>query len=190
MAVVVDNKDHTVDELSALFDEIEVGKNLDVEKASDYGTASTGNLRPFADRCEDVKAMMGHESVKEDREIETDVVVSEPTPPVEAQPEPDLELESTPKENKDNPLGFHGEDLLAFQKIAEKYPTFVLSHQSQAFREFYRFKVRALKSLLTSYPLLDLKDMDKEILSIKSKFQGSCMEKSFRVDECKTLERS
>jgi hypothetical protein len=123
--------------------------------------------------------MMGHEPVTEDApetESEPDIV-SEP-PLVEAQPEPDLELESKPREapsmNEDNPLGLNSVDLLAYQKITEKHPDkFVLYDGSQAFKEFYRFKVRALKSLLTSYPVLDFKDMDKEILSIKMKYQSS-----------------
>jgi hypothetical protein len=110
-------KEHTVDELSALFDEIEVGKNLDVEKPSDYGTASTtGNLRPFADRCADVRAVM--QTVVEPEPVTEDAPEIEPEPesepvavesaPIEAQstptPEPDEELdlasEPEPKQNE------------------------------------------------------------------------------------------
>jgi len=223
----MDNKDHTVDELSALFDEIEVGKNLDVEKSSDYGTASTGNLRPFADRCEDVKAVMKTvmepEPVTDDApETETETETETPddkSTPVEAQPTPepdkesDLETKPEPakddaftetinesirdavgngdyvraddlidirsakrKENKmnDNPLELSEEDLSAYHKIQEKYPgKFVLYDGGQAFKAFYRFKIRALKSILTSYPVLNVRDMDKEILGIRTKYQGT-----------------
>lgn len=191
MVIAVDNKNHSADELSALFDEIEVGKNLDVEKPSNYETASiSGKLRPFSDRCADVKAVMEHEpipdpycdgafegSTETETETETEPVV-EPAPPVEASPEPDLDLElpeskETPMSN-DNPLNLSDEDLQAYHKIKSKYPgKFELYDGGQAFKSFYRYKIRALKSILTSYPVLDIKDMNKEILGINTKYQGN-----------------
>ncbi len=64
-------------------------------------------------------------------------------------------------------------DLKAYQQIQKKYSQFVLYDGSQAFKEFYRYKVRSLKGLLTSYPVLDIMDMNKEILSIRTKYQIS-----------------
>ncbi len=183
----VDNKPQSVDELSALFDEIEVGSNLDEEKTSDYGAASTDEtLRPFADKVEDVKAMMEPESP-----LETKAPELEPEPEVAVKPEPEVIIEPdpapvsepepssepiAPKEEpqmvssdfseEPNPLGLTGQDLRAYELISQKYPQFKLSG-GHAYREFYCYKVRSLKYLLTRHGLLPVADMTKEIENIK-----------------------
>lgn len=179
MASTVDNKPHSVDELSALFDEIEVGSNLDVEKPSDYGSASTDEtLRPFADKVADVRAIMESEPPLEEKapepepEPEPEVVAeteSQPEVTIESEPSPELVV---PKEDSQmvssdlNPLGLSGDNLRAYELIHQKYPQFQL-HDSHIFNEFYRFKVQALKIMLTRYGLLPLADMKKEIENIK-----------------------
>jgi len=180
MAVAVDRKQHTIDELSNLFDEIDIEKNLDAEESSKSSKQSemastAGKLRPFSDKCEDVKAVMEHESVTDEApEIEPEIepeIVSMPDviselEPKEGEPEMILSEES-------NPLGLTGENLRAYELIQQKHPQFQLYDGSQAFKDFYRYKVRSLKSILTSYPVLNFKDMDKEILGIHTKYHGS-----------------
>ena len=180
--VTVDNKPHSVDELSALFDEIEVGSNLDIEKSSDYVATSTKEtLRPFADRVADVKAVMEPEPAikSEDKapepEIEPEVepdseVVIESALKTEPEPssEPVISMESPMISNdSDNPLDLTGHNLRAYKLIHQKYPQFQLYDGSHAFKEFYRYKVQSLKNLLTRYGILPLDDMKKEIENIQ-----------------------
>ena len=192
MANTTIDKPHSVDELSALFDEIEVGSNLDVEKSPDYGAASTDEtLRPFADKVADVRAIMEPEPVMEEEvkapeidpepEVENTLEKAEPEP--ESEPEPSPEPQSRQSrieeavENGDyvkaqdiqderNPLGLTGQDLRAYGLIQKKYPQFQL-HGTRIFNEFYRYKVQALKIMLTRYGLLPLADMKKEIENIQ-----------------------
>ena len=176
MAVAIDKKQHTIDELSDLFDEIDVGKNLDIEESShDDTTSTTGKLRPFADKCEDVKAVMEHELVKDDApEIEFEpVILEEPEVVTENEQIKQAVEDGADIQESKNPLGLTGENFRAYELIQKKYPDFQLYDGRQAYKDFYRFKVRALKSVLTSYPVLDIKDMNKEIASIRIKYQGS-----------------
>lgn len=197
--VTIDRRDHPIDELSALFDEIDVGGNLDADNPSDYGTASTkDNLRPFNDRVEDLHAVMEHEPDPEpeitkdspEREAETEPKDEKPEPepdfdpsefePEEpkSEPEPTLEPELTSaasdvKEDGDpNPLGLNDIDLRAYHAIQKKYPQFQVYDGTHAFREFYRYKIKALKSALTSFPVLPLSDMRKELEAIKTQHKS------------------
>lgn len=181
--IAVDNKNKTVEELSALFDHVPSGPNLDTEKPADYGAGSVSDsLRPFADVCEDVQATMEPEpELNDDQEA-----------PVESQDEPIVNPEVLTKPEDENaliaaaileepqekgecamgnPLEFSGHDLKAYQEISKKYPEFTLFDGSQAFKDFYRYKVRILKSLLTSFPLLNVKDMTKEVAKIRVNHQ-------------------
>ncbi len=176
------DKPHSVDELSALFDDIEIGSNLDVEKSPGYGVSSTTEtLRPFADKVADVKAIMEPEP-----EPEPELVKFEPVPEATKEPEPKPQLEPSsepqPKikeavengdyvkaqdiQNEANPLGLSGNNLKAYQQIQQKYPQFKLCHSSE-FKEFYQYKVQSLKNLLVRYGVLPLDDMKKEIENIQ-----------------------
>ncbi len=187
--VVVDNKPQSVDELSALFDEIEVGSNLDEEKSSDYGAASKDETpRPFVDKVADVKAIMEPEPPLEKApkiEPASEAVVepeSKPQQEIIVEPEPSPEL-IVPKEepqmvssdcsdcsdcsDSDNPLGFTGDNLRAYKLISQKYPQFNLYNGDKEYKEFYRYKVQSLKYLLTRHGLLPVADMKKEIENIQ-----------------------
>jgi len=172
------NKPHSVDELSALFDEIDVGSNLDVEKPSDYGSSTKETVRPFDDKVDDVKAIMEHEPPVENTKkiTEPEPVVEpkielelEPVVVVKTKPEPEPKLEvvaESHSENNENPLDLVGVNFQAYKVIQEKYPQFQLYNGSQAYKEFYRYKVQSLKNLLTRYGVLPLDDMKKEIENI------------------------
>ena len=158
--------DASVDELSALFG-VDINKNLDADKSSDYGIPSnSGSLRPFVDRCEDVKCIMEEEPVTENKSE------SEPEPEPEPQTkEPALSEDGSSSSNaevknmstNDNPLELTGDNLRAYHDIKKNFPQFQLYDGSQAFQDFYRHKVKQLKGLLASFPLLDIDDMQKEI---------------------------
>lgn len=191
MASTTIDKPHSVDELSALFDEIEVGPNLDAEKSPDYGVSTNENLRPFADRVADVKAVMEPEP-----EIETEMELSGPAlkpvaigdtaPEDKNEPESVIEPELEPKPSPEpvtpkeepqmvssdfsddsNPLKFTGENLRAYTLIKQKYPQFQLYNGDPQFKEFYQYKVQSLKYLLTRHGVLSLADMKAEIENIK-----------------------
>ena len=212
MPVTVDNRKHSVDELSALFDEIDISSNLD-KSSEDYGSSPTAeNIRPFESKIADIKSVMEHTpqtvtppKVEETKQIKQESPDNNPDkvselilPKIEVQPvvkkikevvkevvkeddlpfdkdEEDLskmqEEEDLPVTDLTNPLGLIGNDLQAYKRISEKYPQFTLTDGKQAFKEFYRWKLRVLKSLLTSFPVLDLKDMIKESSSINMKYQ-------------------
>lgn len=202
MPVTIDNKKHTVDELSALFDEIDISSNLD-KSSEDYGSSPTSeNIRPFESKIADIKSVMEHipQKIEELKPIKQESSDSNPDkvseliqPKIEVQSvvkkaeivkedelpfekdEEDLskmqEEEDLPVTDLTNPLGLIGNDLQAYKKISEKYPQFTLTDGKQAFKEFYRWKLRVLKSLLTSFPVLNLKDMIKESSSINMKYQ-------------------
>ncbi|KKL83888.1 hypothetical protein LCGC14_1970230 [marine sediment metagenome] len=70
-----------------------------------------------------------------------------------------------------NPLGLNDIDLRAFHAIKKKYPQFQLYDGTHAFREFYCYKIRALKSTLTRFPILPLVDMRSEVENIKTHHQ-------------------
>lgn len=191
----VDNKPHSVDELSALFDEIEVGSNLDAGKSPDYGAASTEEtVRPFADKVADVKAVLEPEPDSEipaPEEVENPVApqplaeVEEPKPsPAPAKVEDPAPAPTKAEriqeavENGDymraedtrdegNPLGLSGQNLRAYRIIKEKYPQFQLWDGSQGYKEFYRYKVQQLKNLLARYGILPISDMKQEIENIR-----------------------
>lgn len=177
-SVTIDNKPKSVDELSALFDEIKVGSNLDTEKSADYESAPIEEtLRPFVDKVADVRAIMEPEFVveKNPEPVKVEVVKSEPEvvkpepepePEVEVVPEPEIKEVSSDYSDESNPLGFTGENLRAYTLIKQKYPQFQLSG-TQAYAEFYRYKVQSLKYLLTRHGLLPVSDMTNEIENIK-----------------------
>lgn len=219
VSVVVDDKPQSIDALSALFDDIPVGSNLDVEKSSDYGTASTDEtIRPFADKVADVRAIMEPEPLLEQEScpLETKAPEVETVPELETVIVPESEIASAPalepalgysceycgtsdptnhgklcdtckpaavtgpsapKEEQpmvstdlsegDNPLGLTGDNLKAYKAIQKKYPQFKLHDGSQAFKDFYRYKVQSLKYLLTRYGVLHLGDMRQEIENIR-----------------------
>jgi hypothetical protein len=195
-------KNHTIDELSALFDDIDIENNLDTEGA-DYGTTQTSSQsrRSFGDRCEDVRLGMENE-VSQQEDTQQSEPEPEPEPEFEPdaydqmiqvddkpedKPEPEIEaeaevcdmeypeavgsvVESAPE---DNPLNLQGANLSAYNTLRDKYPHFKLSDKSQAFNDFYCYKVILLKSLFTSYPLLPLDDMRKEVENVSFKRPGS-----------------
>lgn len=193
----IDNKDYSVDELSALFDAIPTGANLD-DKSDDYGvTTATSSVRPFDDLCKDIKAVMEHEQVQIEPKIQPESTKEKSKPekklvpkmanPVIKTPVEEHELEEEDgseeievekkieKPSKDidpnNPLELNETDLKAYNEIKAAHPQFILYDGSYSFRDFYRFKVRALKSLLAGFPILDLKDMMKEMDSIKCNYK-------------------
>lgn len=173
-----------IDELSALFNEIQIGNNLDTEKGSeDYEVESNTNLRAFDNKIQDVKSIMPKESKESEpvevaskpKIIETHVEIETPKTkkPVVISEQNIAPVESEPKVNAANPLGLSGEDLQAYNEISIKYPQFTLFDGKQAYIDFYRYKLRALKSILTSFPILDFADMQKEVDSLEFKYQVS-----------------
>jgi hypothetical protein len=197
----IDNKNYTVDELSALFSDVDTGNNLD-DKSDDYGVTGTpANPRRFEDICKDIKAVMEHEpvvakveptkveSVKQS-EPEKKVVKVEPKVNL-VQPEPEEEEETEEEEEEtglevvaetkseklgknidpNNPLDLNEIDLKAFNEIQKEHPQFKLYDGSYGYKDFYRFKVRALKSLLAAFPVLDFKEMMREVDGIKSNYK-------------------
>lgn len=192
MATTIDNKPHSVDELSALFDEIEIGTNLDVDKSSDYGATSTNeNQRPFASKVEDLKSVLEPEEITEEpeseevteevSESEPEMLQPEPKPSAEFNtPESSTKLEQIKEAIEDgdymraqdirdnaNPLGLSGDNLRAYQVISQKYSQFQLYDGKPGYKEFYRYKVQSLKNLLARYGILPLSDMQSEIEHIK-----------------------
>jgi len=176
---------HTVDELSALFDNININENLD--EVADYGVTEkeAKKLRSFEDCCTDVHLLLkpDDETLSEINEkIEIKAVeiklkpvkkiVSEVSESIVDKTPESLPVNKKQDENDDiNPLDLSENDLSAFNKIKDKYPQFELYDGSQAYKGFYKFKVRVLKSLLTEFPVLRLNDMRQEIESIKTKFK-------------------
>jgi hypothetical protein len=197
------SKPSSVDELSALFDEIQVGSNL--EKTSDYGASSVFETpRPFSDKVADVRAIMEPEpplenkspepvveaEVQKEPELESvieAVIEAEPEVKIESEPEPEPEPQPLRsyqskiidavengdyvkaqdlQDKKNNPLSLTGQDFRAYELISQKYPQFKLSGE-HVYNEFYCYKVRSLKYLLTRHGLLPIADMKKEIENIQ-----------------------
>lgn len=75
--------------------------------------------------------------------------------------------ENLPPLTGDNPLSLTGADLKAYHAIKQQYADkFSLFDGSLAYRDFYQYKVHALRHLLTQFPLLDIQEMREELRSI------------------------
>lgn len=87
--------------------------------------------------------------------------------PVEKDPV-DILLKSEHKSvPNDNPLELHNDDLIAYQKIKGQYKQFSLYDGNPAYKDFYRYKLLALKSLLTRFQLLNINEMMDELKTVK-----------------------
>ncbi len=147
----------------------------------------------FADRCKDIQATMDKAPVAEVKVEEKPVEKPKPAKSEEKpKPEPEIEPESEDVEdvdedeeddtddveekevvetkvdtaNKDNPLDLYGTDFTAYQELSKKYPQFVLYSGSVIFKEFYRYKVKVLKTILTKFPVLKLQEYRAEVRDI------------------------
>jgi len=76
---------------------------------------------------------------------------------------------STATQKEDyNPLGLDNpSDLKAFHQISKKFPQFTLYDGSPAFVSFYQQKTIALKTLLSSFALLDVPDLAEQLKEVK-----------------------
>lgn len=96
---------------------------------------------------------------------------NEPTPESTENESEVVAAVSAPTDTPDdsNPLGLEGADLKAYYAIKEKYPEqFNLYDGSLAYRDFYRFKVHALRHLLGEFPLLDIREMRTELHTVQT----------------------
>lgn len=96
---------------------------------------------------------------------------------------------STSQDTNDNPLGLIGDDLKAYRIISEKYPRFNLYNGDGLFKKFYVYKLRMLRTLLSRFPVLDLKARRKEIMETKIDHhvgKGTVHPDQFRekIDDC------
>lgn len=79
------------------------------------------------------------------------------------------EIPNTPCKDVNNPLGLDGQDLKAYHAIKEKYgDKFTLYDGSLAYRDFYKYKVHALRHLLGQFPLLNLSEMRTELAEVQT----------------------
>ena len=65
-----------------------------------------------------------------------------------------------------NTLGLDADDLKFCNECAEKYPEFTLYDGTVSFKEFYKTKIKCLKTLLTRYPRLDIIKLETELKDI------------------------
>lgn len=72
-----------------------------------------------------------------------------------------------PSLNDNNPLGLVEPELKIYKLIRERYPRFVLHCNNPLFKNFYVYKFRVLKTLLSRFPVLNLKSHRKELMSTK-----------------------
>jgi hypothetical protein len=63
-------------------------------------------------------------------------------------------------------LGLDADDLKFCKECLEKYPEFTLYDGSISFKEFYKLKIKSLKSLLTRYHRLDIIKLEEELVKI------------------------
>lgn len=167
------------EEMASLFD-----VNLDeIKSASDYGDFNENNASTkFEDKCNDLSDIV--ESVFPEEELKTDSddenkeeelsnnveepleVGEETSTSVTEETLQDIPNTSITKE-EDNPLDLEERYAIAYIKIKEKYPRFILHDGSQAFKDFYRWKTRMLTNLLLRFPVIDVKSLSSEIRQVK-----------------------
>jgi len=84
-----------------------------------------------------------------------------------------LQVENKPVVIKDdnNPLSLDGQDLIAYHDLKNKHSFLNLFDGKKSFIEFYQYKVRMLKNVLTSFPLLPLSEMRQEVEQVDLKHQ-------------------
>ncbi len=95
--------------------------------------------------------------------------VSDKTP--QPQTEVAAEPEQVPIEQSSviSDLNLDGSDLKLFNIMKEKHPEFCLYDGSVAYQDFYRWKILALRNILSSFPILDLVDLSEEVRNIDVK---------------------
>ena len=165
------------DEMAKLFDiDLEEGSIPD-SADSNYAINTDKTLQSFESKCEDMKIVVESEddiitnamnkAAKGSNQIEE----LAQNPEVESEPEtPDNEPESVENQPSldPNPLNLIGSDFDAYNELQQKYPRFVLSNDSIAFKEFYKYKTMTLVSLCSKYPVLNVADYIQEISGINT----------------------
>ncbi len=155
------------DEMAKMFD-VDLPTLNTGESASSEHESETSSVS-FEQRVGDVQSVLEAESPADETVAIKAEEVMEPVP----DPKPESESSNIQPDvspvapiNEKNPLGLVGEDLSAYHRIREQYPQFTLYDGSIAFRDFYQWKVRMLKNVLTRFPLLPVQDLRSELREI------------------------
>lgn len=153
--------------MSALFD-IDFGSSLETEESSDYGSNVESKHTSFDEKIKDITNVLEPtvktkpKTLVEER-LKKNIEIIEPK--IETVK---LVMENIEKnQDQSNPLELSGVMLEAFKKIKSDYPQFNLYNGNPAFKDFYQHKIMFLKTVLSRFPVLDFKEMSKELREIR-----------------------
>lgn len=170
-------------QMSALFD-IDLDTSFDESSDYDAKAKDSNRAESFEDKVVTMQSIMEPEPEPENvedieeeippkassKEKETDQLLKEALEDIQEKPketQPSVEAETVPpvinaETKEDNPLGLIGDDYRFFKQLETKYPQFTTYNGNPAYKEFYRYKVQALKAILTKFPVLDFDKMRQE----------------------------
>ncbi len=162
-------KDNPAPSMDAI-EEVEDHTDTQNEQGDEYADEVSADIAEFDVEGSDIEEGEDESSVKL---VETSAnavgqETGQPSSSSELLDDLELDVIDQPVEVDQNPLDLSGSDLKFFHECAKKYPEFNLFEGSVTFKEFYQYKLQVLKSLLTRFPKLDIRDLSKEIADVRT----------------------
>lgn len=149
---------------SAIKDEIPTNKTPDVTSGSEDDLDIPGDvIEEVAAEIQQFRSKLTPED-----KVNPDPV-SENEPEVASDLSQQIEIPNKTQCDPDNPLELTGLDLKAYKEIHHRYANvFSLYDGSLSYRDFYKYKVHALRHLLGQFPLLNVAEMRQELSTVKT----------------------